>query len=164
MLAYSPHQIYQTAAERYAMMASRRFWVALLLLGLLGCSGKSSRVPVAGTVTLDGKPLADASVSFHPRDQTPGLGGQGRTGTDGKYAITPARHADGLDPGDYTVVISRPLRRDGSPPPPNVPPIESDARETLPPIYSSRSDSTLKATVSPDTNSYDFALQSAPKP
>jgi hypothetical protein len=61
------------------------------------------------------------------------------------------------------VVVSRPLRKDGSPPDPNVPPIESDARETLPAIYSNRDASTLRAKVSPEAKVHDFALTTPPK-
>jgi hypothetical protein len=100
---------------------------------------------------------------FYPAQGTPGLGGGGSTGPDGKYTVTPARGSGGLPPGAYVVVVSRPLRRDGTPPPPDVPPIESDARESLPAIYSSRQDTQLKATVAKGTPTYDFALRTSGK-
>jgi hypothetical protein len=140
------------------MPPPRTVCVVLLAAGLSGCGGAAGGVAVTGTVTLDEQPLADAVVTFYPEGETAGLGGAARTGADGRYTLTAAR-GGGLPPGEYTVVISRPLRPDGTPPPPNVPPIESDARETLPATYSSRDASTLKRTVSKDTKSYDFPLR-----
>jgi hypothetical protein len=113
-------------------------------------------------VTLDGRPLPGATVWFYPEGSTPGLGGSGRTGLEGKYTLTPARGGAGLPPGEYRVVVSRALRPDGSPPDPHVPPIESDARETLPAVYSNRETTTLRAGVSKEASRYDFALESRP--
>jgi hypothetical protein len=141
------------------MRMSYRSMAGCLLLASFGC-GSPNEIAVTGTVTMDDLPLANAVVTFYPEGQTQGLGGTGRTGADGKYTITPARRGKGLDPGEYRVVISRPLRRDGSPADPNVPPIESDARQTLSPVYSQRETSVLKATVSKDQTVHDFPLKS----
>ena len=137
--------------------------VGLLPAALLGCGGDGDRVRVTGTVTLNGDPLPHALVTFHPDGATGGLGGSGKTVADGRYTLTPAQGGPGLLPGAYKVVISRPLRPDGSPPDPNRPPIESDARETLPPIYSDRTATTLTATVSKDAAVHDFALRTPKK-
>ena len=139
------------------------WWVSggWLLLLALGC-GSSDAVVVTGTVTLDGRPLPDALVTFYPEGTTAGLGGSGRTGADGQYTITPSRKGQALL-GTYRVVISRRLRPDGSPADPKVPPIESDARETLPPMYSQREASKLTVTVTRDQTNYDFPLRSQSK-
>ena len=141
----------------------RTVCVVILATGLFGCGGTAGGIAVTGTVTLDEQPLADAVVTFYPEGETAGLGGAGRTGADGRYTLTAAQGGGGLPPGAYTVVISRPLRPDGTPLPPNVSPIESDARETLPATYSLRDASTLKRTVSKDTKSYDFPLRTIGK-
>ncbi len=80
-----------------------------LILGLvgtmLGCSdGRPSRVPVAGTVTIDGQPLAFGGIAFRP---TSG----GRTGgagieSDGRFSVTMYEVGDGLPPGSYQVLVS----------------------------------------------------------
>jgi hypothetical protein len=132
----------------------------LVLASLTGCGG--DRVVVTGTVTLDGNPLPDALVTFRPEGGTGELGGSGRTGPDGKYTLTAARGGQGILPGEYKVVINRPLRRDGSPPAPDEKPIESDARETLPPNYSDLGATTLTAKVAREAAVHDFAL-TAPK-
>lgn len=142
-----------------------RAWPLLtgcLLLGLAGC-GSSGGVAVTGRVTLDGQPLPNAEVTFHPQEETKGLGGSAVTGPDGRYELVSAQGKKGVAPGDYRVVISRRLRPDGSPPDPNVPPVESDARETLPAVYSHLDSSTLTAQVSKDKPVHDFALAGAKK-
>lgn len=132
--------------------------LAVLALGLAGCGGPAG-VAVTGTVTLDGKALPGAMVSFRPTGlKTEGLGGTARTGPDGKYTIQEARGGKGIASGDYIVVISRRLRPDSSAPPLDVAPMDSDARETLPGKYSDSTLSTLRATVSKDKPVHDFAL------
>jgi hypothetical protein len=131
---------------------------AFLLAGALGC-GSSGVVEVTGTVKLNGEPLSGALVTFYPEGATGGLGGSGRTGPDGKYALTAARGGKPILPGEYRVVISKFLNPDGSVPDPSAPPIESTASETLPAFYSDRSETKLRATVSRDARSHDFALE-----
>jgi uncharacterized protein (TIGR03067 family) len=62
-------------------------------------------VPVEGKVTLNGKPLANATVEFVPVDK----GGQKATGTtneEGKYKLKTLGKKGGVRPGKYRVVIS----------------------------------------------------------
>ncbi len=135
----------------------------LLTFLLVGCGDSTGTIPVTGTVTLDDKPLPDALVTFHPEGDTAGLGGTARTDAEGKYTLTPAKGSGGLPAGDYVVVVNRFLQPDGSALPPDVPPMESKARESLPSNYTSRKSSTLKAKVSKEKPTYDFALKSAKK-
>lgn len=59
---------------------------ALLLLPLMaGCGGSSTHAPVAGVVTLNGKPIADAAVSFIP--DSGGRPAIGSTAADGSYQL-----------------------------------------------------------------------------
>ena len=65
--------------------------VRLLVLGLLltaGCGG-SGVAPVSGTVTLNGKPLAHATVVFQPDGdgKNPGPGSSGTTDENGRYSL-----------------------------------------------------------------------------
>lgn len=130
---------------------------SILAIFVAGCG---ANLPVGGVVTLDDKPLAHAVVTFKPTGETPGLGGSGRTDAEGKFTIVPARDGPGLPAGPYKVMISRPLRKDGSPPDPNTPPIESDARETLPPRYTDLDATKLTAAVSGEKRSFTFSLTS----
>lgn len=130
-----------------------------VLIGLLaaGCGGSSAETPVSGTVTLDGDPLAGAAVVFRPTGGTPGNGGTGVTGPDGKYTLVGPQGQKGLPNGSYKVTVSRPLRKDGTPPPPGLPPIESDAVETVPAKYSDPAKTELAVTVDA-AKPYDLAL------
>ena len=72
-------------------MAGRRIVgglaVVAVVLVLAGCGGGSKRpklYPATGTVTLDGKPLADATVSFVPAVGPPS---DGKTDASGKFTI-----------------------------------------------------------------------------
>ncbi|MGE3821108.1 MAG: carboxypeptidase-like regulatory domain-containing protein [Isosphaeraceae bacterium] len=82
--------------------------VAALLLALVGCGESGPKlVPVSGVVTLNGKPLEGAEVSFVPdptnKDSTPG---NDKTGPEGNYkAMFQGR--SGLAPGKYVVLISK---------------------------------------------------------
>src|SRR5207249_460541 len=100
--------------------------LALAVLGtvavLWGCdrSADPSLVPVSGTVTADGQPLANATVTFIPKDGTPGFGGTGKTDGSGKYTLAGSRdNAPGIPPGEYRVAISKRLMPDGSEVPAN---------------------------------------------
>lgn len=71
--------------------------VSLAAAGL-GC-GANKPVPVAGKVTLDGQPLADAGVVFTPEGG--GRPAYGNTEADGSFRLI-----DGALPGTYTVTIT----------------------------------------------------------
>lgn len=132
---------------------------------LVGCGGApSTTVAVSGQVMLNGQPVDRAELIFYPTGTTKGNGGQGTTDTSGRYLVRTPQGSTGLMPGSYKVVISRRLNPDGSAPDPNVPPIESQARETLPPNYSSQDKSTLTLNVPPEgTKTADFTLKAATK-
>ena len=62
----------------------RAAWVFALAFVGTGCGGKDQPVPVRGTVTLDGKPVAGAAVHFVP-DQG-GSPASAETQADGSYS------------------------------------------------------------------------------
>lgn len=73
----------------------------LIALSVAGCGGSdgAKKVKVAGQVTMDGRPLQDASIQFIPSGGD-GKGATGLTDAEGKYQmLVPA--------GDYKVVISK---------------------------------------------------------
>jgi hypothetical protein len=64
-------------------------------------------VTVTGTVTLDGKPLEGAQVTFTPAQGTkPDTPGTDRTGKQGNYKAM-YRGRSGLAPGKYAVIVSK---------------------------------------------------------
>ena len=88
-----------------------RLWrlaFALMLLGIVGCGSKhSATVPVTGTVTLDGQPLAGVGVLFSP--QSTGRPAHGMTDASGNFSLqTYDVPGDGAIPGTYLVAIIPP--------------------------------------------------------
>lgn len=141
--------------------------VGVLLLGLTaGCGGKQysgpTLVPVSGTVTLDGKPLANATVSFVPVGTTPGRTCYGATGPDGRYELVADAEHKGAPAGDFAVLCNKWVLADGSdyPRDSQVSPLEAGGRELLPPWYSQEGLSELKATVPAGGGTIDFKLTS----
>jgi hypothetical protein len=142
-----------------------------LCLGMLGvfagCSGETSKplpatVEVSGKVTLDGAPLTSAMVTYVPKGETKGIECVGVTDDTGEYTLKQIRGKDGAPPGEYTVVINRYVKADGSPIilDGSEPPANLGAVESLPPHYSSASDSTLTKTVPEAGGKLDFELVS----
>lgn len=64
---------------------------AVFSLAFVGCNSDPYRVaPVSGTVTLDGKPVAQCAVMFQPTSENnpnPGPGSFGITDADGRYTL-----------------------------------------------------------------------------
>jgi hypothetical protein len=139
---------------------------AAFLATLVGCGGppEPTRLPVTGTVTLDGDPIGNALVSFLPEANTKTLPSFAATAPDGKYVLRAPQGQKGIEAGTYRVTVSRLLRKDGTPPPPDVPPIESDAFETLPPMYSDPALTVLRVTIDPGgSTTADLPLKSKKK-
>ena len=88
-------------------MRSQKFALAVIsfcLLGMTwGCGGSDplGRRAVSGTVTLDGAPLEQGSISFQPTEQ--GKTSSGAVVNQGEYSIA---RDQGLPPGKYRVVIN----------------------------------------------------------
>src|SRR5581483_10542627 len=83
------------------------FALAAIALFLGGCGGE--KLPglgeVAGTVTLDGKPLPDAAIQFTPADAS-ATASVGQTDATGKYELYYSRGHKGAKVGEHTVTIS----------------------------------------------------------
>lgn len=76
--------------------------VALAALSL-GCGRKGSRpVPVSGTVTVDGKPLAGGSIMVAPEK---GRAAGGLIGPDGRFKLSTWQPSDGVAPGTHRVEV-----------------------------------------------------------
>ena len=79
--------------------------LTVLLFAGVGCGSRRTPVPVSGTVTLDGRPVEGAIVTFHPlgddKESRPATGQTDKTGT---FQLK-AGNEDGIRPGEYKVVI-----------------------------------------------------------
>lgn len=83
----------------------------LALAALLGCGPAAPRIAkVSGRVTLDGKPLPKASVTFAPMAQkgheNPGPTAQGLTDAEGRYAVSVDAATPGAVVGTCRIYIS----------------------------------------------------------
>ena len=146
----------------------RWHWLMVLCLGvpstvvLAGCSGK--KVPqlaaVHGAVTLDGVPLAGATVTFARQDGG-GRSASAVTSDSGEYQLRYLPGYSGAIPGEYNVTIRKTVvtetgKKDAGGFP------EQDVRELVPLFYS-RGEGKLTATVVAGGEPIDFDLTSAAK-
>ena len=92
-------------------MRSRYLLGCALLLLAAGCTSKSKFAAVSGKITLDGKPLANAMVSFQPvakeGNVNAGAGSTGKTNENGEFTLTAATGEKGAVVGKHRVVITK---------------------------------------------------------
>ena len=70
---------------------------------LVGCSdGLPQRVPVAGTVFIDGTPLTAGSIMVIPDGERPAVGS---IGPDGRFTLSSYERNDGVVPGTHRVTV-----------------------------------------------------------
>lgn len=123
-----------------------------------GCSRLQPVHPVGGRVTLDGKPLLDAQISFRPNQ---GPEAFATLDGDGRYRLSTRAAGDGAVAGEHVVTLSQVtvglvLAPDQ---PPQLEKPTPGARP-VPARYVSAETSDLRVTVKPGTNSFDFELSS----
>jgi hypothetical protein len=81
------------------------------LVILAGCSGgQRTAVPVSGSVTYNGQPVAGATVIFLGKANEPAA--TGITATDGTFRLSTYGEADGAVPGQYSVTV---VKMEGGP-------------------------------------------------
>ncbi|MBQ2787999.1 MAG: hypothetical protein IJE97_00065 [Thermoguttaceae bacterium] len=119
---------------------------AFAVLGATGCGGASQNVvPVQGTITQNGEPLADVKVRFKPVVAPPDFDAESIAVSDasGRYQIQTG-DLDGAPVGAYRVALSKIV----------------DGEETLI-QYCRPIDSPLSVEVTPtaDATAYDFDLE-----
>ena len=79
--------------------------LAVLLGAATGCDGRRTPVPVSGTVTLDGKSVEGAILTFHLiGDDREGRAATGQTDKTGAFQLKTGNE-NGARPGEYKVVI-----------------------------------------------------------
>lgn len=130
-------------------MYSVRIASALVVIWLLGCGGADHPDvgKVSGTVTLDQKPLAEATIMFQPPN---GRASTGTTDSNGKYSLTYIDGVQGAMLGTHKIIIRTEIPgEDGQPP---------IAKEKLPKRYHDKSE--LTAEVKAGSNTHDFQLSS----
>jgi hypothetical protein len=82
------------------------FWISAMACSLAaaGCGRQPAidTLPVEGIVTLDGQPLAGATVTFIPVQEGAGVSATGTTDSSGKYLLTAVGAGLGAEPGAGT--------------------------------------------------------------
>ncbi len=136
--------------------------VALLAVGGCGDAAavRSKTVPVTGTVTRGGKPVANAQVNFITAGAA--RNGAGQTDALGKFVLGTFGNSDGAVVGDHVVTVKKVSAVDTAAV--NMPPKPEDlaksagagqmtggkADESIPAKYADPKTTTLKATVKGD--------------
>lgn len=121
-------------------------FAAVLCAALAGCGGGWGTT--SGTVTLDGTPLKEGAIAFHPSGDGPTSYG---TVTDGAFTISTGQK-DGLPAGKYRVTVSAStIPKEGT----------NEQSKLLTPAKYSKADSTdLEADVKSGSNSFKFEMKS----
>ncbi len=123
--------------------------ILTMTLTVAGCSSSAPDMPklgkVRGTVTLDGNPLANASVAFASAN---GQVAMGTTDSAGRYELTFKDADKGAELGPNKVSITTIL---DAPPAPNY-------KDPIPEKYNTNSQ--LSVDVQPGDNTHDFSLES----
>lgn len=166
-----------------AFFDSCRLLILMTISALcLGCGGGSDSanvetVPVQGTVTLDGKPIEGAIVTFVPVNEAQGLPATGTTDKDGRFTLTAMgggkRGAAGAGtlPGEYYVGVVKDIFEgddaEDSPPEGQFPEESSDEPSTEPQVkhivptkYNDPKTSGIKVTVKEGDNDIKIELKS----
>jgi hypothetical protein len=151
---------------------------SLILAGCSGPEGDANRRPTAptsGVVMYQGKPVADATVSFLAISGDP-ISAFGLTDAQGKFTMRTYEDGDGAPVGEHQVTITKTEAGKQPPGPPRTGPDEFDPNKydppgfgvTPPPVvkhlipekYASSATSGLKATVTADKpNEFTFDLK-----
>lgn len=120
--------------------------LVVLLAAVAGCGQSGPQIaPVQGRVTLDGRPLAQADITFQP------AGAQrasiGRSDSDGRYELAYKRGQPGAIVGEHTVNVEVSSELVKNPPP-------------IPARYAANSE--LHRQVKSGENEINFELKSDP--
>jgi len=136
------------------------FLLLISVYALVGCSGSDGPqvAPVEGTVTWQGKPLADAGVAFTPEKGPVAIG---RTDESGQFSLS-TQGRDGAVVGSHRVTIEA-----FQPPPPGKEAVSAEGEVLIAPVsripskYGILTKSGLEArvTANDSENSFEFELK-----
>jgi hypothetical protein len=132
-------QIENGQHTRHARAAVPPWLMLVAVLLVAGCEGTDGRVPVQGTLTLDGAPAAGVSVAFHPSPETKGNGGRAQTDAAGRFTATTHQLRPGLYPGEYAITLTTVQPSSGQP--------ADDSQERMPAPYAQAESTPLKISI-----------------
>lgn len=136
---------------------NRFAFLCLSLVALVGCGGGGPHlVAVSGKVTVDGRPVPKAIVTFNPT----GAGGSnslGKTDNEGNYRLEFSQDKKGALVGDYVVeIVTKKISKSDLPDDGSAP--EPTAFVEIPAQYRKRG--ALTASVKDQSNVINFELSS----
>lgn len=104
----------QGASGREPAGSRIRRWLAPAIVLLASCSNEDvHKAPIAvkGMVTIDGKPLADATVGLFPDTYRVGRASTGKTDKTGAFSLSTlvdqATTLPGVEPGSYRAIVTK---------------------------------------------------------
>lgn len=161
-------------SNEFVFSVRQRVLVPLLLLALGGCGKKTKEpvldlVPMSGTVTLDGNPVADANVLLVYEGSPPvGFAGSGAiTDAQGRYEAQ-TMGKKGTVAGTYQVTVSKLVSPNGETSKPtegmDLEQLRASGavKESIPPKYTTPATTDLKVTVEKGkAEGYNFELKSS---
>lgn len=130
--------------------------VAISSIVAAGCGGSDGRVPVSGTVTLDGRPAAGVTVWFHASPKTKGNGGYADTDAAGSFTATTHQARPGLYPGEYAITVTAAGARSGSDD-------GASTRGPVPGVYTRPETTPFRITIDGRQGPLDLAVTTAAK-
>ena len=145
--------------------------VGLVILTFTGCFSDSANVGVSGILTIDGQPIRNALVQFHPADnpEKAKLIGSGISDADGLFTLLVGKKKkQELATGEYLVTVAE------APVPEDI--LASEdllagqafiaglEHRPLPVLYQRHVDTPLKVKVVPGKSTYDIKLSASPAP
>ena len=133
--------------DRFPILAAGTIICLTIGLPVCGCGPKDPRITIQGTVSLDGKPLAEGQVVFIPRN--PSLGAAGGAIKDGGFTIR-------VYEGPHRVEINAQVE-ERRPVPANAPPeAGSTFRSIIPPRYNEKSTLEFDVQSAKDRPAFDL--------
>lgn len=101
--------------------------LCVLVTAFVGCGESNPPTEeVTGVVTLDGKPVEGATITF-TADDAAGESATGKSGVDGKYTLTTFSAGDGAMAGSYKITVKKFPEVEGSAAP--TAPVEEKSQE-----------------------------------
>lgn len=99
---------YRFAAGRFGMSLFGVPLIGMVVLSLIGCGGPGYPLAnVSGTVSMNGKPLANANLMFSPSEGQSGPSSSGKTDNEGRFElVTIDLDHPGAVPGQHRVTIT----------------------------------------------------------
>src|SRR5262245_22894171 len=140
---------------RLASLRLRKLYAIPLLTGslcglalLLAYAARIKPLKFEGLLTVDGKPVKNALITFVPDNKGPIA--NARTGKDGKFRLTTWTEGDGILPGDYQVCV---VQLTTAP--------DEEPGEPVPTVYSDPFRSPLRCRVPPPEGKITIDMKSA---